>query len=344
MSSLNDLQKQLLFDYCIGSTSEKETAEAEALIASNLEAVEIHSKLKAALAPLDSLELEPCPDDLVERTILRLNNTARSSQLQLQQLLAAEQNRQVTAKIGFWRNLGEVGAVAAVIMLVAGVLMPTLTNARQKYWKQGCRAQLGSIFKGISLYSSDYEGRLPTVAMAAGSPWWKVSHPGKEPCSNTRHLWLPVKLSYIDPADFVCPGRSQGRALQFDISQVQDYHDFPARRYITFSFRVRCPKSKEGYLLDGRALMSDLTPLFENLPRDISGRLRLRLNDTLLSINSRNHKRRGQNVLYGDGSVKFLTNRLIGSDDIFTLQDMFRGCEVQGTEVPTCETDNFFAP
>jgi hypothetical protein len=32
MSPLNNEQKQLLFDYCIGLTSQKETAEAEALI------------------------------------------------------------------------------------------------------------------------------------------------------------------------------------------------------------------------------------------------------------------------------------------------------------------------
>ncbi len=85
MSPLKDRQKQLLFDYCIGLTSEEQTAEAQALISGNDEAAEIHSKLKAALAPLDTIQPEPCPDDLAERTILRLNNLARSSQLRLQQ-------------------------------------------------------------------------------------------------------------------------------------------------------------------------------------------------------------------------------------------------------------------
>ncbi|GAH66092.1 unnamed protein product, partial [marine sediment metagenome] len=32
MTLLNNQQKQLLFDYCIGLTSEEETAEAKALI------------------------------------------------------------------------------------------------------------------------------------------------------------------------------------------------------------------------------------------------------------------------------------------------------------------------
>jgi hypothetical protein len=88
MSPLKDRQKQLLFDYCIGLTSEKQTAEAEDLISSNDEAAEIQSKLKAALTPLDSIKPATCPDDLAQRTILRLNNLARSSQIQLEQLLA----------------------------------------------------------------------------------------------------------------------------------------------------------------------------------------------------------------------------------------------------------------
>jgi len=91
MTQLNNEQKQLLFDYCLGLTAENETAEAQALIASNEQAAEIHSKLNANLAPLQNIEPESCPDELVNRTILRLNNAARSSQRNLEQLLAKEQ-------------------------------------------------------------------------------------------------------------------------------------------------------------------------------------------------------------------------------------------------------------
>ncbi len=154
MTLLSNHQKQLLFDYCVGLTSEKETAEAEALISSSEEAGQIHSKLKAALTPLESAEPEFCPDDLVESTIWRLNNLARSSQLRLQQLLATEQTRTVTAKSRFWRNLGEMVATAAVILLVAGVLIAPLKFARQKSWQQRCQAQLRRIWQGINNYSS----------------------------------------------------------------------------------------------------------------------------------------------------------------------------------------------
>ncbi len=343
MTLLNNQQKQLLFDYCIGLTSEEETAKAEALISSNEEAAEIHSTLKAALAPLDSLEPETCPDDLAEGTIWRLNNFARSSQLQLQQLLATEQSRKVTAKSRFWRNLGEMAATAAVILGIAGVLFPPLNLARQKSWQARCRTQMGSIFQGMSNYISDYDGQLPAVATTTGAPWWKVADQGKENHSNTRHIWLLVKRRYVAPADFVCPGRRQGRALQFDPSKAKNCNDFPARRYITYSFPIRCPKPQKGHTRISKVLMADLNPLFERLPRDYSNSFKLELSEALKTLNSSNHGRRGQNVLSGDGGVKFLRVRHIGieQDDIYTLQ----GIRIyQGIEVPLREADILCAP
>ena len=341
MTLLNNQQKQLLFDYCIGLTSEKDTAEAQALISSNEEAAEIHSNLKAALAPLDSLEAEPCPDDLAEGTIWRLNNFARSSQLQLQQLLATEQARKVTAKSRFWRNLGEMAATAAVILAIAGVLFPPLNSLRQKSWQARCGVQMGSIFQGLSNYIYDYEGQLPAVATTTGAPWWKVGDQGKECCSNTRHIWLLVKGEYVAPADFVCPGRSQGRALQFDPSKAKNCNDFPARRYITYSFPIRCPKPQKGRMFMPKVLMADLNTLFERLPRDYSNPLKLRLDKELSTRNSSNHGRRGQHVLSGGGDVEFLKVRYIGGDDIYTLQ----GIRVyQGIEVPSHEADILCAP
>ncbi len=343
MTQLSEQQKQLLFDYCLGLTSEKESLEAEQLISSNTEAAEIYSKLKASLAPLGSLESEPCPDDLAEGTIWRLNNLARSSQLRLQQLLATEQTRTVSAKSRFLRNLFEMAAAAAVIVFAAGVLIAPLSHARYKSWQQYCQMQLQRIGQAINHYSSDHNGELPAVATATGEPWWKVGYQGKENHSNTRPIWLLPKGGYVKPTDFVCPCRSQGKALQFDPSKVENYNDFPARRYVTYSFRIRCTKPTKERLHGPKALIADLNPLFERLPDDYSKPFKLELNKGLLKLNSINHNRRGQNVLFCDGSVKFVRIRRIGvaADDIFTLQntDIYKGIEV-----PSCETDAFLAP
>jgi len=343
MSLLNNQQKQLLFDYCIGLTSEEEAAEAEALISSNEEAAEIHSKLRTALAPLQSAEPETCPDELAEGTIWRLNNLARSSQLRLQQLLASEQARDVTTKSRFWWNLSKVAAAAAVILIVLGTWFAPFGFARHKYRQHQCQRQLARIFQGIDNYSSDHDGQMPAVASAAGAPWWKLGDQGSNNHSNTRHIWLLVKGDYVNPADFVCPGKRQKVAIRLVPSQVRNYNDFPSRGHITYSFRIGCSKS-QGKAAQGRkVLMADLNPLFERLPGDYSKPFKLEPPIDLLILNSTNHNRRGQNVLFGDGSVKFVKVRRIGvaEDDIFTLQDTDI---YKGVEVPFCEADAFLAP
>jgi len=347
MSSLNNEQKQLIFDYTIGLASNREVTEAELLIRSEKEAAEIHAGFKTAFAPLEALTSEPCPDDLVEQTISRVNKLANPSQHQLEPVLATEQSSMITMRISSWRSLVEFVALAAVIMLIAGILFPTLSSARQKYWQDKCQSQLASIFQGLSNYTADHDGRLPAVPTTPGSPWCKVGYQGEENHSSTRPIWLLVRFRYVENAgDFVCPGRRQGRALQFNISQARHYNDFPASRYVTYSPRIWCPKPEKPCQTGRQPYMSDLNPIFEEL-RDKLSRA-LRLNEAMLRINSRNHQGHGQNVLFSDGSTIFMTKRRIAigtiEDDMYTLQSMSCGSEVNGREWPDCETDVLLAP
>ena len=347
MIPLNSEQKQLLFDYCIGLTSKNQAAEAEALISSNKEAAEIHSKLKATLAPLNSLEPESCPDALAERTVWRLNHLANSSQDRLRQLLASEQTREVAVKRRFWVGYGGRLATAAVFMIIASIAITTFKAvsgyAHENYQRQRCQMQLGNIFQGLSNYVSDHDGQPPAVETKAGAPWWKVGDQGSENHSNTRHIYLLVKDNYVKLSDFVCLGSEYGRSLQITPSQIRTYKDFPDRRCVTYSFQISCSQAGNSRLLCRKVVMSDWNPLFEGLPEDFSKPFKLQLDKKLLTLNSINHKRRGQNVLFGDGRVEFLRTRYIGisKDDIFTLQDtdVYEGCEV-----PSCETDFFLAP
>jgi hypothetical protein len=77
---LNNQQKQLMFDYSSGLTTQKETIEAERLIGSNEQAAKLYSKLKITLLPLQILGVVSCPNDLAERTILRLKSRANGGQ------------------------------------------------------------------------------------------------------------------------------------------------------------------------------------------------------------------------------------------------------------------------
>ena len=345
MIPLNSDQKKLIFDYCLGLTSPDKTTEVETLISSNEQASEIHIKIKTTLEPLNSIEPESCPDSLADSTVWRLNSMTNSSQNKLQKLLASEQRRGFTTRSWLGNGFARRLATAAVLMIVGSLLVTTFSAVsgytRFHSMRQQCQTHQSSIFQGLHNYISDHDGQPPTVATSAGDFWWKVGDQGNKNQSNTRHIYLLVKEGYVEePSNFVCPACEYGQKNQMTLAQLKKFKDFPSRRFVTYSFRISCRNAKNGKLLCRNVIMADWNPLFEKLP-DYSKQLNLRLNKQLLSLNSNNHKRRGQNVLFGDGRVEFLKTRFIGIDDIFTLRDtdIYEGCEA-----PSCETDFFLAP
>ncbi len=348
MTPLNSQQKQLLFDYSLGLTSEHENAEARRLLAFSQEASEVYRAVRLALSPLDSLEPEVCPDDLVDRTISRLQEEAQlaSGRDRLEELLTGAAADATIVRVPFWRNWGDIAAVAAVVVLFVGVLLPTLGFARQKYFQTRCQSQLAGIYTGLADYVSDHEGQMPSVAMAPGAPWWKVGYQGVENHSNTRRAWPLVQQRYVPLKRFVCAGRRESRNLRFDTVKIENYNDFPGRAYIHFSVRLGCPQSPELGLTQRKVIFADLNPISERLPATYSEPFRLRMGSDLMTSNSANHNRRGQNVLYCDGSVEFLRERhtSLSDDDFYTLAEMSDGCEVTGCEVPSCDTDAFLVP
>jgi hypothetical protein len=344
MNPLNGDQKQLIFDYCLGLTSPEQTVEAKTLISSNEQAAITYTKIKAALEPLNSIEPESCPDSLVERTVWRLSSMANSSRDQLQKLLASEQRREFTTRSWLGSGFGRRLATAAVLMIVGSILVTSFraVTGYTRYYslRDQCQQQQSSIFQGLNNYISDHDGQRPTVPTSDGNFWWKVGYQGDENHSNTRHIFLLVKDGYVRSKNFICPSCQYGEEIQMTPAQLSKFKDFPSRRYVTYSFQILCRKALNGRLLC-KVIMADWNPLFEKLPDDYSKQLNLRLNKELMSLNSSNHKRRGQNVLLSDGSVKFIKTRFIGTDDIYTLRDtdVYQGCEL-----PSCETDFFLAP
>lgn len=350
MTSFTDRHRELLFDYSLGLTSQGEAAEAERVLAEFPEAVSLYDTLRSVLSPLDALEVEPCPDELAARTVLRLKETARVAATQdeedVEELVSARQGADETIRIPFWRNWGDIAAVAAVLVLFVGVVLPTLGFARQKYWQSRCQANLGGVQEGLASYAGDFNGEFPSVATEVGAPWWKVGYQGPENHSNTRRGWVLVRQGYVSPDKFLCPARRVDGHVSFDQLKVEDYSDFPNRRFIGFSIRIGSPQSKESDLSARNVLMADLNPIAEMLPADHSASVNLRLCDELLNGNSRNHGGRGQNVLLGDGAVQFIRQRhtSLSDDDIYTLSEMSDGCRILGYERPSRDGDAFLAP
>ncbi|HEX42985.1 MAG TPA: hypothetical protein ENN81_13150 [Phycisphaerales bacterium] len=345
MSLLRPEQQELLFDFCMGLTSPEQSAQAEALIKTNPRAAQLHTTFTNILSPLNTIEPRVCPDELVEGTIWRLKHANADGHRKLDELLTGEQSRRATVRVGFWQDMGRRLATAAVFVIVGSLMITTFRvisgYARQNAHRQMCAANLNNIFQGLNQYTSDHDGRMPAVMASSSTPWWKLGYQGPENQSNARPLWMMVKMNYIKPESFVCPGGRSAEYQKIDPSLIQDYYDFPSRAYINYSFQIQCSQGGDGRIRCSKILMADVNPLFETLPADYSRPLRIKLDENLLKVNSINHRRRGQNLLYGDGHVEFSKTRLVGLDDIYTLRDreIYEGCER-----PASTDDAFCAP
>jgi hypothetical protein len=350
MISLRQEEKDLVLDYFFKCGTDAHLDSAKQLIETDPRAAELYTQLSDTLQHLDHVDHQAhdeCPDHLTEITVSKLKVASSAENACIETLLAAEgekvaastPNLKISRFRSFWKNVPDVATVAAVLMIVASVAFPTLNHMRDKARQTGCSNGMRSVAAGIARYGRDNNGNLPAVATAVGAPWWKVGDQGKENQSNTRHPWKLVKGGYVDAADFVCKGRKGAVTVKFTKGQLLQLNDFPSRDHISYSYMYMCPKRAKRQWDGKTVLMADLNPIFEGVSASTTREEfeKLSLSDKLRQAMSSNH-RKGQVVLFYDGSAVFKRIRVIKGDDIYTAKDK------TGCEVPNDMKDIFLVP
>ena len=348
MSSLSKDDKDLILDFYFRCADEEDINRGRDLVAGNPEAAVLYAQLENTLPLLDSVKYQPCPENLVELTVARLKLAASSGETQLHKLLTLEQQKDLaspphrvreSASVpwSFRENLFKTGALAAGILIIVGIAFPTLSGMRQKAWRITCNDRLRNVGAGFIRYAGDNDGQIPYVATTAGARWSR-GYKG----SNTRHPYLLGKLQYVKPQDFICPGNRSAVAMDIPIDQLAVYNDFPSTNNFSFSSRIMSDKSSKQLNRQRYILMSDLSPVFESLcARNSRPPASLVVDEELIRRLSGNHRGKGQNILWSDGSVEYITVRLIQGDDIFTIKGIRK---YERREIPCDEEDTFLAP
>jgi hypothetical protein len=206
-----------------------------------------------------------------------------------------------------------------VVLLVVAVTPGVLRNAQDARGRAECGLSLRDIGQAIFNYQQDFGG-FPRGEVAASEPVTAFSGaaPGQTPKANDTSLpfMLLVKYAGLDNTRLVCfqaaaDGMAERRIPPPDFG---DWPNLPSRIWLTYSLAnpyVQDHPPRMGVSRGKMAVVAaDLNPGGTEV-QDVALTSDLR---ELSRVNSPNHRREGQNVLYADGRVDFAGSPFAGVD------------------------------
>ena len=162
----------------------------------------------------------------------------------------------------------------AIIGILAGMLLPALSSAREKSRRAVCAGNLKQIGLAAHMYANDHNDCWPLDTGSSAGTIWNGG--------NYLHFGKVIENGYIPAGVFYCP--SATRNLMNDpITGAQNLGVTNAATRGTYYFRG--PPQ-------GAPLKIDTTIMAQAADQET----------TMLT----NHKRQGVTTLYSDGSVKFV--------------------------------------
>jgi prepilin-type processing-associated H-X9-DG protein len=320
--------EQLLLDYTLGRCR-REVAEGVAKrLAGDEDFARRHEALRHTLAALDRLPEADPPEDLVDRTVARIESARRTEELLVREELSRRR--------AFWPTFSvrELTAVAAVLVLMVSVFVPSLQYARKRGQRSLCASNVGQIGYALQTYASSHDDLLPACYMPTDR--WLARGDDRTVASTSAGLFSLVRQEYASPVVFQCP------AVGGPSFVVQaGAQDFPAGKFISYSYQHAVGGnvlSRSDPVLashaDRMAILGDDNPLFADGDFHPS-----KLSDCL----SDNHGGIGQNVLFLDGHVSWSSEATVGvrRNNIYLVEGVK---EYTGDERPAHRTDSFLLP
>lgn len=336
MSELPDNPQRLL-DLHLGRLEPDEVEAVEAALASSPGLAACNQRLEQLLGELDAYVPPAAPIDLADRVMVRIasSQTLIPFPTEAASALPSGATRDLSGSPVL--SLRELITIAACITVFVGIFVPGYYKAQAVSQRTHCRANQGQVYAGLSSYMQAYDGVLPYAGAIPDGSWLRVRTPGVVRASNTRHIYVAVRENYLtDPRVFLCPARPEGVAMRMDDYRMT--RDFAEPANFTFSYQnSNGPKPISVQRLSNRMpILADMNPLFSRAPTHNL--------DPFGMENSHTHGvNAGQNVLYTDGHVGWVTRPTVGiNDDNIYLAGTLQ--HYTGTELPQSETDSFLAP
>ena len=262
--------------------------ELETAIREDAELAAVSDRVGEVLQPLDQWGVATVPPNLADRVMSHVGDQTGTRTI-ASSLPTEAASRPRWPFLSFREPL----AVAACIALLLGVFYPAVSQMRQNSRKALCSDNLRSVFNGTTMYRASFGGALPYAGQIPGASWLPNTENGKQFASNSRHVYLLVKMDFgPQPCDFVCPGGEAGAPMSSDqLAKCKDFQQACNINYASMNLSGPAPSLRPTRAL---AYLSDANPLFVNARFDPS------IDAT--RANSRAHGGKGQMILTLDGT------------------------------------------
>ncbi len=316
---------EVLIDFLNGNCSADLAGQVRERLEKDPDFARRSQKIATVFQALDAYEAPEPSEELIARTLAAVESAGRT-----RALLDREAAQTRTLSFPSF-SLRELGAVAAMLVVVGAILVPSWRHAAQMSRQTACVARVGEIGAALGHYANENNGQLPALGLEDAA--WFAYAQAPLRVSNSQNLWQLITGQYIkDPVLFQCPS---GEVQPFSVAA--SLIDFPGPQYIGYSYQngVNSPPVRLDAVDDpaSMAILADQTPL-------ANGQALLGCQS---QQNSPNHGGRGQSVLYLDMHAAWQTSPNVGhkGDNIWVAQGID---EYQGIERPAAPTDSFLLP
>jgi prepilin-type processing-associated H-X9-DG protein len=225
-------------------------------------------------------------------------------------------------------TLIELLVIFLILAVVAAIVIPLVTRQHDRSSRAMCASRLRAIGQSILMYSNDNRGMWPRTRAAREQaslpPTWGTGAAATDPFADqngpadndvSAAIFLLLRTQDITPEVLTCPATNAEADKYAGLTPVQRSNFTDVKRNLSYSYA-------NPYIDERWRTNSMARNLLRNSPPAHEAAIAADINPGEPG-NSVNHRRRGQNVLYGDGHVAWQASPHVGvdGDDIYTTAD-----------------------
>ena len=330
--SKQQIEDQLLA-YHLGWLDRAEMEAVERLIESSPELADRSRALRQAVEPLADWDTLPAVENLEAQVLARIQRETGAPVMPARRTIKLDAVPAREKVLRLPLSLKELVVVAASVMIILTVVVPSLSKASARAQRTACESNLRQIGTALVQYGYDNDLYLP-YAGAADANWSGDSMPDPRRLRNSRNRYLLLAQGYLkDAARFNDPADSSAVAMQ--VVDASRFDDFAIPQNCSYDSQIMIGGGQRLSQHPLKVVYADSNPILDDAGLSA---------DDAADINSTVHRRlSGQNVLRSDGSAHWADspNAGVQNDNIWQIGGPALH---SGSDWPQLATDSFMIP